>query len=54
MISNIVRGVASEKQNKLNTEVISTEEIKYHIKLTNTKILERIRTNHPAKLRPRR
>ena len=54
LMSNIVRGLADERQEKLKTEVISTEEMKYHINITNSKINQRIINTHPATLRPRR
>ena len=54
LMSSVVRGLADELQGKMNTEVISTEEMKQHIKITNTKVQKRILTTYPATLRPRR
>ena len=54
LIAKIARATADEFQYKHQTEVISTEELKFHIEQLNIKIQERIMNSLPARSRPNR
>ena len=53
-MAKIAKGLADEFQSQAQTEVISTEELKFHIEGANRRIQDRIASNGPARDRPRR
>ena len=52
--AKIVRALADEIQDRIQTEVISTEEIKYHIEKANISTEERVERHKLSNVRPRR
>ena len=53
-MASVARTTANEYQSKVNTEVISTEELKFHILKANEKIQDRVKRWLNTNQRPRR